>query len=91
MLDFNTKMLKRQPENLIIIPEYKGEADDRELYNLIPFLESTVQTKVELASPLVTDVRTEIAKYGSDGGYNKYFRELLETKVKLEDQRVFCA
>jgi import inner membrane translocase subunit TIM50 len=39
MIDWDTKKLQNQPDNLIALPEFKAEAGDRELYNLLPFLE----------------------------------------------------
>jgi len=43
----------------------------------------------DLASPSIVDVRKEISKYGRKDGYNKYMSELMDTKVRLEGQRVF--
>ena len=40
MIDFDPKKVINQPNNLLIVPEFKGDGSDRELYNLLPFLES---------------------------------------------------
>jgi import inner membrane translocase subunit TIM50 len=40
MIDFDPKKIPRQPENVIIVPEYKGDPSDKELYYLLPFLKS---------------------------------------------------
>ncbi|ATY59941.1 import inner membrane translocase subunit tim-50 [Cordyceps militaris] len=39
MIDTDAKLVRKQPENAIIIPPWKGGPDDRGLVNLIPFLE----------------------------------------------------
>jgi len=41
MIDFNPKKVPRQPDNVILLPEYKGDVNDKELYYLLPFLKST--------------------------------------------------
>lgn len=39
MIDTDAKLVRKQPENAIVIPPWKGNSDDRGLVNLIPFLE----------------------------------------------------
>lgn len=39
-VDFTTDTVPFHKENAILIPEWTGNKDDRELYDLIPFLES---------------------------------------------------
>lgn len=38
MLDFDPETAKYNPENLIIVPEYTGDPQDRELVHMIHFL-----------------------------------------------------
>ena len=42
IVDFNEKKVPKQPENLIIMKEYKGENEDKELYELLQFLERKI-------------------------------------------------
>ncbi|KAM3483658.1 hypothetical protein MY8738_002968 [Beauveria namnaoensis] len=39
MIDTDAKLVRKQPENAIILPPWKGNSSDRGLINLIPFLE----------------------------------------------------
>ncbi len=39
MIDTNTRHVRAQPENAIILPKWKGDPEDTELVGLIPFLE----------------------------------------------------
>ena len=40
-IDFDADKAKFHPENVIVLPRWEGDPDDRELYDLMPFLEST--------------------------------------------------
>ena len=51
VLDKSTDKVTKQKRNVIRLPEFKGEEDDKELFELLPLLE-------HLASPEVRDVRT---------------------------------
>lgn len=50
MIEKNTDMVKNQTENLILLPEFTGDTEDKELMELVPFLEHLVRDRV-------TDVR----------------------------------
>lgn len=47
VLETNPRSIQRQPENAIIVKKFTGEANDKELVSLIPFLEyiPAMQTK----------------------------------------------
>ena len=38
MIDFDPDSVKYNPENLIVVPEFTGDVDDRELVHMIHFL-----------------------------------------------------
>jgi len=57
-IDFTTDIAPYHRENTIILPEFKGEMDDRALYDIIPFLDSMAEKQI--------DVRDEIKMYGSE-------------------------
>ena len=42
-IDFTDDVVPYHEENTILLPEWTGEADDRALYDIIPFLESKNQ------------------------------------------------
>ena len=39
-LDWNDKVVPYHKENTVILPEWTGDETDRELYDILPFLES---------------------------------------------------
>lgn len=41
-MDFNCDKVKFHDENCIILPRWEGDSSDRELYDLMPFLESNI-------------------------------------------------
>jgi mitochondrial import inner membrane translocase subunit TIM50 len=64
-LDFDDDKAEFHKDNCIILPRWEGSSDDRELYDLMPFLEN-------LAGAPGSDVRNEIKKYGREGTGKKY-------------------
>lgn len=58
-------MVNRHQENVIVIPEFKGESEDRGLFELFPLLE-------HLSRPEVKDVRKEISKYGKENQVQEF-------------------
>lgn len=64
-IDFSDETAPIHKDNTIIIPEWKGEKGDRELVDLIPFLD-------HLAKMQGGDIRTELKKYGREGTGQKY-------------------
>ena len=69
MLEKNPKKVGFQPENVILIPEFKGDLDDRALIEIQPFLEHLVRDQVK-------DVRKEIDKFGRTETGKKYIEHL---------------
>lgn len=63
-VDFTDELVEYQKDNVLILPKFEGDADDRELLDLIPFLEHL--------SKHPGDVRKELARFGREGGYKKY-------------------
>lgn len=49
VLEKDPNVMKKHPDNAIFLSEFKGEADDKELFELMPFLEY-------LAKPEIKDV-----------------------------------
>lgn len=39
-LDFDEEKVKFHKDNALVIPRWEGDSNDRELYDIIPFLES---------------------------------------------------
>ena len=58
-LDFTEDSVPFHAENLIKLPMWDGDADDRELYEIIPFLDHIAQKP--------GDVRRELERYGPEG------------------------
>jgi import inner membrane translocase subunit TIM50 len=67
VVDYDPENVKYHPDNTIIIPEYKGDVNDKELFYLIVLLK-------ELAKPDVKDVREVISKYGSYKTYLNFYK-----------------
>ena len=67
-IDFEPKSTKYTPDNTIIIPEFTGDINDKELLSLIVFLK-------ELSKPQVKDVREYMAKYGNVKPHYKFYKE----------------
>ncbi len=92
VIDWDLEKLDRQPDNVIALTKFSGDINDRELIDLLPFLERIISCShqpADLASPGVTDVRKEILKYRSEeGGYKKFMEDLMESKKKLVQQKV---
>lgn len=39
MIDFDANKVQYHQGNVMVLPKYEGDPDDRELYKIIPFLE----------------------------------------------------
>lgn len=74
-VDFSDEDVRFHKDNCIIIPKFEGDREDKQLLDLLPFLErkfkhikiyfSDIILKiVDLAKPEVRDVRKEIKKWG---------------------------
>lgn len=64
-IDFSDDKAEFHKDNVILLPRWEGDLDDRELYDIIPFLESVGQSHG-------SDARNEIKKYGREGTGKKY-------------------
>ena len=56
IIDTKEEHVKAQPENAIVLPKWKGDANDKELISLIPFLEYIPTMQVQ-------DVRKAIGSF----------------------------
>jgi import inner membrane translocase subunit TIM50 len=75
VVDFTDEKCEFHKENVLKIPHWNGDKDDRELYDLMPFLES-------LAMDPRVDVRRELDKYGRDNVGQK-FKEVREAQRQM--------
>ena len=56
-IDFSDDKTEFHKENVIVLPRWEGDINDRELYDILPFLDN-------VGSAHGSDVRAEIKKYG---------------------------
>jgi len=78
VIDGNLKNVKKNPDNVIIIPDFLGNPKDQELNVMIPFLK-------EMAKSEVNDIREVIEKYGNYKTYLKYYKDHPKYHVLLPD------
>ena len=76
ILEKAPKMVRFQPENAIILPEFLGDENDKALIELIPFLEHLVKDRI-------VDVREEIKKFGHAETGKKYLEKLQRIRDSL--------
>ena len=74
VVENDPKHVIQHTENAIILPPYKGDQDDKALFELLPVLD-------HLSKPNVKDIREELLKYGTDDTAKKFNEEL---KLKAE-------
>ena len=67
-IDYDINNVKYTPSNVIIIPEFTGDSNDKELLQLTQFLK-------DLSKPNIKDVRRTIEKYGNYKPHLKYYKE----------------
>ena len=67
VIDGNLDNVKKNPENVIIIPDFLGNPKDQELKVMIPFLK-------EMAKSDVKDVREIVEKYGNYRTHLKFYK-----------------
>lgn len=67
-VDFDDSKVAYHKDNAILIPYWDGDQQDRELIDLVPFLESIAQKPC--------DIRKEIQKIGRENTGRKY-REMI--------------
>lgn len=77
-IDFDPEKFYLHQDNVIKIPQWDGDMDDRTLIDLIPFLE-------HLANPQ-NDVRKELDKYGHENPAPK-FNEIQSARLNLINQK----
>jgi import inner membrane translocase subunit TIM50 len=63
-IDFTDEHMDYQQDNVLIVPKFEGDTEDRELVDLMPFLEHLARYP--------GDVRKEIKRLGREDGYKKY-------------------
>lgn len=48
VLDYDIDRVRYHPNNVVLLPKYEGETDDRYFYDLIGFLERLADPKYEV-------------------------------------------
>jgi len=71
--------VKYNLENVVLIPEFTGDVNDKELLQSIQFLK-------DMAKPNVKDIRQEITKYGNFKPYIKYYKSIPKYKKLLSKE-----
>ena len=80
VIEKNVGRVKNQPDNVIILPEYRGATDDRSLIELLPFLEHIVKDRI-------SDVREEINRVGHVDTGKKYVQQLIKLREKVTERQ----
>lgn len=78
-IDFNDENVPHHKENCIVLPEWRGERDDRALIDLVPFLENLAQKQV--------DVREELKNYTRDNTAETFNRMQAHRRDMIQRQR----
>ena len=78
-LDFTTDVVPDHAANTIVLPEWKGDMEDRALYDILPFLEHLSQKP--------GDVRDEIALYGQEDTAYRFHQMQMQRKDLIMRQR----
>ncbi|KAL1889526.1 mitochondrial inner membrane protein required for protein import [Ceratocystis pirilliformis] len=79
MIDTNGRRLRKQPENAIILPKWKGNPRDTDLVDLVPFLEY-------LATMQTSDVRKVIKSFDGKKIPEEFARREAISRAKFEKQ-----
>ena len=66
LVDYDLKNAKYSPTNVVILPEFSGDVNDKELLYCIQFLKDMAKTNVK-------DVRQELVKLGNYKPYINYY------------------
>lgn len=80
-IDFHDDNVEFHKDNAILLPMWGGDMTDRELYDIMPFLEN-------LANAHGVDARSEIKRYGREGTGKKYMELQHARKDFILKQRV---
>lgn len=61
-VDFDENKAAFHKENVLVLPRWEGDLNDRELYDILPFLESTMIfiNHLDLSQTPGVDVRKEL-------------------------------
>lgn len=76
LVDYDLKNAKYTPNNVVILPEFSGDVNDKELLYCIQFLKDMAKTNVK-------DVRNELTKYGNFKPYLNYYLSIPKYKKLL--------
>lgn len=79
LVDTHSPHAKRQPENSIILPKWKGDPKDKDLVSLIPFLEYVAGMGIE-------DVRTVIKSFDDTHIPTEFAKREKAMREKFENQ-----
>lgn len=79
-IDFSDEKASYHKDNTIIIPHWDGNNTDRELYDILPFLE-------KLAQQHGCDARKEIARYGREDTGKKYREVMIARRDIINKKR----
>lgn len=78
-VDWEEDAVSLQPENVLLINKFDGNREDRELYDLLPFLEHLARYP--------GDVRKEIARFGREGGHQRFMEQQQQKMAFIQQQR----
>ncbi|KAL5594818.1 hypothetical protein BROUX41_001723 [Berkeleyomyces rouxiae] len=79
MIDTNARRLRKQPENAIILPKWKGNPRDTDLVDLVPFLEY-------LATMQTSDVRKVIKSFDGKNIPEEFARREAISRANFQKQ-----
>ena len=74
-VDFTDEKCQFHKGNVLILPKWEGDREDRELYDIMPFLE-------DLAMKHGQDTRKVIAEIGNEGT-GRRFRDILQARRSM--------
>ena len=80
VIEKDLESVKYHPDNVVIIPEFTGDDNDRALVELLPFLE-------HLAKDQVPDIREELELWGHYDTGKKYAQHISAKLEQLQQRR----
>lgn len=80
-IDFSDEKVEFHKENALILPRWEGDPSDRELYDIMPFLEN-------LGQKHGSDARKEIQQFGREGTGKKFIELQQARREMIMKQRV---
>jgi TFIIF-interacting CTD phosphatase-like protein len=91
-IDFDDEKADFHKDNVLILPRWEGDPNDRELYDIMPFLESISLVRylcfLDLGQAHGSDARQEIKRYGREGTGKKYMELQNARRELILKQRV---